>query len=149
MGTFEELDRLGHQARANPATIAGRMDGDAHQISIFAVQRVKLVTHDPTIQFGHDKVGMGVHDVGKREGIVAPEMLKAELLQLKQDGHIAHFDAAQTHSLIAPRGDLVIKLIIGVELAERRKAACQQWAAQPVVLQIISRIMQVAHPTFY
>src|SRR5579883_1199892 len=101
------------------------MHRDAHQIAKFAIQRVKLIAHDLILQLGHDKIGMRAHNVNEGGGVVAPELLEAAFFKREQRWNIARLSPAQADFLVALRGYLIIKLIIGVEPAKGSKAALQ------------------------
>src|SRR5690349_17163570 len=121
------------------------MDGNAHKIAEFAIQRIKLVPDYFALQFCHHKIGMGCSDFFKRERIVTPEILKASLFDGKQRGYIAGHKRSQLDLRIACRRDTVVDLVISVKQAVWRKSARQEYFAQPIVMHVVTRVVKVTH----
>src|SRR5579863_4172593 len=125
------------------------MNGDAHEVAEFAIERVELVADDFSLPFNYHEVGMGCHNILEGEGVIAPEILEARLLDAQERGDVAQCDRAHPYLLVARRGDVEINFVVGVEQAVELEVARKQDGAQPVVIQVVAGVMEIASAALY
>src|SRR5260370_22644959 len=112
---FKEIYRLAHQTRANALTAHRGMDCNPHEVTKFALQGIKLVSHYFPVQFRHHKIGMRRGDIFERARIIAPEILEASLLDSKQRGDVTSLNRTHLYLCIAFCGNTVVELVVGVQ----------------------------------
>src|SRR5260370_9959635 len=109
------------------------MNRYAYKIAAFIIYSIELVTDNLPVQFGYYKVGVGSSDISEGDAIIAPEVLETSLFNGKQCCYVAYWillscqpNGANRHLLVALRGNIIVKFVIGVKATMGKKAMFQQ-----------------------